>query len=141
MELTMSQTVYACDGSLALSVEPCRLRLVEGGLSKHGSSSRTHRSNAVHANLVYVVIALMAALAITWYATDCFARMHAERMLDETACETIIVGEGDTLWGIAESRQIDGCTTEQVVRHIRQINGLESSMLREGSSLRVPRIS
>lgn len=141
MKLMMSQTVYACNGSLALNPEPRRLRLIEGGLSHQASAPQAHHGIALQVNLLSVVMALMAALAITWYATDCYASSHAARMLEEVESETIVVAEGDTLWGIAEARQVEGCTTEQVVRHIREVNGLDSSMLREGTTLRVPCMS
>ena len=54
--------------------------------------------------------------------------------------ETIVVGQGDTLWAI--SSDIAAETGEQDVRdvmaQIEDLNGLESGMLRAGQELRIP---
>ncbi len=57
-----------------------------------------------------------------------------------TPTETIVVGQGDTLWAIASD--IAAETGERDVRNvmaqIEDLNGLESGMLRAGQELRIP---
>lgn len=53
------------------------------------------------------------------------------------ATEVVMVGTGDTLWGIAAEHADDGEVLEMVA-HIKDLNGLDSGSLMAGQKLRVP---
>lgn len=49
----------------------------------------------------------------------------------------LVVAEGDTLWGLAADVADDG-EVREVMREIRRLNALDSSLLQLGQKLRVP---
>jgi LysM repeat protein len=49
----------------------------------------------------------------------------------------VVVGEGETLWGIASEAATDG-NTGAMVERIERLNHLESGMLTAGQKIRVP---
>ena len=49
----------------------------------------------------------------------------------------VMVSEGDTLWGLAASVADDG-EVREVMREIRRLNALDSSVLQLGQRLRIP---
>jgi LysM repeat protein len=51
--------------------------------------------------------------------------------------ETVMVGTGDTLWGIA-SEAADGGDVREMVERIKRLNALDSGMVTAGQRLRVP---
>ena len=51
--------------------------------------------------------------------------------------EIVMVGEGDTLWGLAAEIADDG-NVREVMTEIERLNALESGMLTLGQKLRVP---
>lgn len=54
------------------------------------------------------------------------------------ATETHIVGQGDTLWGIAAERTAPGGDVRGTVADIRSMNRMDSSVLQVGTQLTVP---
>jgi hypothetical protein len=52
--------------------------------------------------------------------------------------ETVMVGTGDTLWGIA-SEAADGGDVREMVERIKSLNALDSGMVTAGQRLRVPK--
>jgi hypothetical protein len=51
--------------------------------------------------------------------------------------ETVMVGTGDTLWGIA-AEAADGGDVREMVERIKRLNALDSGMVTAGQRLRVP---
>lgn len=51
--------------------------------------------------------------------------------------EVVMVGEGETLWGIAAEIADDG-EIRDVMSEIKRLNGLDSAMLSAGQKLRIP---
>jgi hypothetical protein len=128
----MNAMVAACDGNLALCVRKPSLRVIEGGLSQHAKATPTR------INAMTLIVVIMVLLALVWYATDRHAEAKAQSILGTVDCETIVVGKGDTLWQIADTRHVEGCTTARVVRFIREVNALDTAMLHEGDLITVP---
>lgn len=52
--------------------------------------------------------------------------------------EIVMVGEGDTLWGIASDIAEDGGDVRSVIVEIERLNALDSEVLTLGQRLRVP---
>jgi hypothetical protein len=51
--------------------------------------------------------------------------------------ETVMVGTGDTLWGIA-AEAADGGDVREMVERIKRLNALDSGLVTAGQRLRVP---
>lgn len=51
--------------------------------------------------------------------------------------ETLMVGTGDTLWGIA-AEAADGGDVREMVERIKRLNALDSGLVGAGQKLRVP---
>lgn len=81
---------------------------------------------------VVFVGALLVILAMAfWWGTGSAATERAEQT------ETIVVGSGDTLWGIADEVASEGEVADMVAR-IKDLNGLERGGLQAGQRLEVP---
>lgn len=52
--------------------------------------------------------------------------------------ETVMVGTGDTLWGIA-SDAADGGDVREMVERIKRLNALDTGLVTAGQRLRVPK--
>lgn len=82
--------------------------------------------------LVVFLGALTVALAMAfWWGTGSAATERPE------PTETIVVGSGDTLWGIAGEVAPEGEVADMVA-HIQELNGLESGSLQAGQRLQIP---
>lgn len=55
--------------------------------------------------------------------------------------EVVLVGPGDTLWGIASDAAVEGSDVRDVMTQIEHLNALDSSGLQSGQKLRVPVLS
>ena len=82
------------------------------------------------------VLALVVALA--WIAVDHAHTAQVDEAFAHTTYQTATVMPGTTLWSLAESHPVEGCSTREVVAHIRAINHLESASLSVGMQLQVP---
>jgi len=81
------------------------------------------------ASLLVVLSAAFVGLSDRSVATDKAGRPEPTTV--------VMVGYGDTLWGIADEAAADGQTAEMVDRIIR-LNALDSGMVVAGQKLRVP---
>lgn len=54
------------------------------------------------------------------------------------ATEVVLVGPGDTLWGIASDAATDGGDVRDVMTQIEHLNALDSVGIQAGQKLRVP---
>lgn len=85
--------------------------------------------------LVVLTLALLAVLAAgVWLSAGSVATQ--ERGTPEPT-EVVMVGSGDTLWGIA-SEAADGGDVRTMIERIQDLNALESGMVVAGQHLRVP---
>lgn len=85
--------------------------------------------------LVVFAFALLvvAALGCFWAAGS----VATEEPGTPEPTRVVMVGEGETLWGIAAGIADDGNTREMVDR-IERLNALDSAMVQAGQRLRVP---
>lgn len=83
-------------------------------------------------------VALLAALTVCLtYA--CIAAVTPAKPSAHVSTESIRVQPADTLWGIALEHPVDGLSTAETVQLIRSLNGFETSSLRVGDVVAVPR--
>lgn len=125
------------------------MRFVEGDDQMNHSQSapiaihRTDRSATIprarRSGLSVVEVALLAALAVC-LAYASIAAISPARPASDIPTETIRVRPADTLWGIAAARPVNGLSTAETVQLIRSINGFETSALRAGDTVTVPRV-
>ncbi len=149
---------YTCEGSLALSNdERPRFRVIEGGLMS--SSARSKGAPAAsasmraaspslelapsllrHRQLVIMLAAtlVMIMVAGSWLLGDLRARSRVNDAMAQAARETVTVMPGDSLWHIAETHPVKGCTTSQLVSYITSANDLEGASLAVGTILTIP---
>ena len=83
-------------------------------------------------------IALALVMACTWLAVDMHTKQSVDNALASVSYETIVVHQGDSLWSIAQKHPVPGCTTDQLVHHIRAYNGIEDACLSCGMRINVP---
>lgn len=131
-----------------------QFRVVEGGLKDHKAHKDNGNKTAAHEVVAFVPSAApapscrkaiilaafaLAAFALAWGLTDVFMARAQKAAFSQVSYETIVVHAGDSLWTIADEHPVDGRTTEEVARYIRDYNDLDSSCLYAGMELSVPR--
>lgn len=81
---------------------------------------------------------LIAACAVI--VALCVALLPAINSAAPAVPQTIAirVAPNDTLWDLAKAHPLEGSTTAETVSVIRQLNGLEGSMIATGEVLKVP---
>lgn len=79
-----------------------------------------------------VVAVTVAIVVITLLAGGATHRSSA------LLTRTVRVGAADTLWSIAQSNPVPGQGTAATVEQIRALNGLRTSALAQGVTVRVP---
>lgn len=144
----MTRTNYAMprfDGTAALESRPCvRLVLIEGGCGKASgtragaSPARGRLSIGQSAALVVFAVALVGALAVAALVADGLSSSVTTRHIASLPEQELVVRDGDSLWGIADSLGVDGVSTADVVTWIRERNGLDAALLVSGQTLVVP---
>ena len=82
------------------------------------------------------LVVLLAGLFVLMAVGVAFAGISLAAEEPEVT-ETIVVSPGDTLWGLA-SELSDGGDVRSMMRHIEQLNSLDSVSLDAGQRLRVP---
>ena len=88
---------------------------------------------------ILVAFALfVAAIVLGSILSDLVISSSRARALEGVATTTVTVSEGDSLWGIAAERPVDGVETADLVRWIADANSLDDASLRPGQSLVVP---
>lgn len=81
-------------------------------------------------------IALVLMVLVLLFAAATLGGRQAE---PEVRTATILVAPGDSLWSLAQSNPVPGLKEAETVELIRRLNGLSSSKLLAGSSIKVPR--
>ena len=100
------------------------------------------RTSAPTGNGVIVILSLCVVLvAFATQAAEEAHRSHAQQLISSQPTEVMHVCEGDTIWGIARSHQVDGVSTIELVQWLRERNGLSSACLFPGQALLVPSTS
>ena len=141
--------VFANDERAVHYVRPC-FRVIEGGSRKSGSqkadwaharqSGATGHVYSLHTRigLGAMTVAACLVLALVWTVSDMLVARNVACSFDQTPCETITVCSGDSLWTIADEHPVEGRTTAEVVRFIREYNNLADTCLYPGMELNVP---
>ena len=139
MKRTATMT-YQTNGSSALAAQRAEFTVIEG--NRRAAANRQvvqeHLSVAQMLKTGFVIVAVLAALAITSVLSDRLETAHFNRIISEAGTSTITVHTGDSLWDIAEDHAPEGAQTDLVVRWIRQANGLENATIVSGQTLVVP---
>lgn len=134
--------VYAFEGTAALATRPARrLTLVEGGLNRKGAAPAPRMGRLDALQLVFAIlagVAVVAAIVLASALSDLAISSSRTRALEDVATTTVTVSEGDSLWGIAAERPVEGVETADLVRWIADANALDGASLRPGQSLVVP---
>lgn len=149
----------AIEGNLALSLNQPHFRVIEGGRSDGGrTSARSTRPSSAtaqrqvvramsrakapahdwHALCVVTSLFVVTMLAVTWRVTDIANQHRIDAALSQATFQTVTVMPGDSLWVIAERNPIEGCSTSELVRCIRDINEIDDACLQTGMRLSVP---
>ncbi len=144
----MTRTNYAMprfDGTAALESRPCaRLVLIEGGCGKASGarasvpSARGRLSLGQSMALVVFAVALVGVLAVAGLVADGLSASATSRRIASLPEQELVVRDGDSLWGIADSLGVDGVSTADVVTWITERNGLDTALLVSGQRLVVP---
>lgn len=134
--------VYAFEGTAALTARPARrLTLVEGDLNRKGAAPAPRTGRLDAPQLVFAIlagVAVVAAIVLASALSDLAISSSRARALEDVATTTVTVSEGDSLWGIAAERPVEGVETADLVRWIADANALDGASLRPGQSLVVP---
>ena len=88
--------------------------------------------------LVAMAVAVFVLLGAAWTLSDFTHAVACKNAFEQATYETITVHTGDSLWSIADAHPVAGRTTDEVVRHIRESNGLTSACIQPGMTLMVP---
>ncbi len=85
------------------------------------------------------VVVLLAALAVVLVAGVFFGAgsVATERGGTPEPTRVVMVGEGETLWGIASEAAGDDSTRDMVAK-IERLNALDTAMVTAGQKLRIP---
>lgn len=129
------------DGTSALTArEEVRLRLVYNAsmVTHHKQESQTKQ----RATNMPLVVALTIVLVIGALSTIVSNMRHsnAQNLISSMPLETVHIVPGDTLWRLAESHEVSGTSTQDVVEWLKVYNDLPSSTLRPGQRLVVPKV-
>jgi nucleoid-associated protein YgaU len=101
------------------------------------AARRWHPTDTLVWRARWALLALLAVALLGFgYAREAANSPLLERSVP-AASETVTVGPGDTLWGIASQRYPDA-DTRQKVYEIEQLNGLRGPTIMAGHRLRVP---
>ncbi len=101
------------------------------GVSRAGGELRLTRRGRLVVVLVFLTLLMGAVLALSGYSAASDARGPAQPV------RTVVVEEGDTLWGIAAEVAEPG-DVRGVVHELQELNALPGPELVEGQRLAVP---
>lgn len=136
---------FSTEGSSALAPEPMpKLVLIEGGkrtvpegVSRQCGSPVRSRGNA--SAIAYLIAGLLAILVAAIFASvSSTAYSESWSILAGVGSEIVDVRSGDSLWSIASSHSVDGCSTDAVIQWIKANNHLSNSNISAGQQLIVP---
>ena len=100
--------------------------------TRHPSGElRLTRRGRVVIVMVFLAVLLAAVLALGGYSAASDARGGTQ------PTRTVVVGEGDTLWGIASEVAAPG-EVREAVHELQELNALSGPELTEGQRIAVP---
>lgn len=138
------------DGNTALQPTATpRFVLLEGGAAGHDRSrsypeprwsARETAAAPAHmpVSAVLFVLAVAVVLGIALTGLNAFATNAREAAFAGVPTASVSVCAGDSLWGLASEHAVDGASTQDVVKYIEQVNGLDSATIVPGETLIVP---
>jgi hypothetical protein len=85
--------------------------------------------------LVVVALSLLVILAVGIFLAA--GAVGTAESGNPEPTETVMVGTGETLWGIA-AEAADGGDVREMVERIKRLNALDTGMVTAGQRLRVP---
>ena len=127
-----SYSLVPCEGALALTNDRPHFTVIEGG-------RKAARKQAQGSGMLFVtaLVSIVIFVAV-WILMDNALQARIDSAFAKANYETVTVVSGDSLWSIAEEHPVKGCSTQQVVNHIRVTNNLDSALLPAGERLVVP---
>ena len=143
MEMTASNNCLTVgfDGTAALKPSPrAHLVLIEGGRRpvRGRRPSVTPLTFGQSCLLVLVGVLLVGALGLAAAVSGALSAASLEQTLSELPERELVVRDGDSLWSIAESLEVEDVATADVVSWISERNGLSDALLVAGQRLTVP---
>ena len=142
----MNMQIYT-SGNLALSMNPQsnkELTVINGGKACINSinidGSRTSRAVSSHGIFVFRFAVLAIACILVFVAAfNISSAISAPtyKMIEDVKLQSIRAKQGQSLWEIAETYDVEGVSTADMVSAIRDWNGLDSSLLQPGQTLLV----
>lgn len=100
---------------------------LRGGTQAHRTAGRLTRAEMLIATCAVIATLCVALLPVITSGAPVVPQTTAVR-----------VAPNDTLWDLAKAHPLEGSTTAETVSVIRQLNGLEGSMIAAGEVLKVP---
>lgn len=160
-EVRVSSVRLASWGNLALAPSYTSYRVIEGGqqqrrveaearakrerearMSICQESPRLRQQNAAYVRRAMLTLAtaalVLALISLTWHFADSLVNQRVQHALQSVTYQTVVVHAGDTLWDIAQHHAVRGCSTQDLVDHIRSINHIQSAYIQAGTQLSVP---
>lgn len=142
----MNQSAYGIDGTSALKLVQTReLLLISVTQATHTRSrarNRTAQANdektGLHKSFTIAACALIVAIALLGMAVSGLTSWRVSNAIANRGVEVVLVQPGDTLWSIATRRSVDGCSTSELVRWIREHNELKSARILAGQRITAP---
>ena len=142
----MNTQIYV-SGNLALSMNPQdskELTVINGGRARINSATidGAHTTRAISSRSLFVLrVAVLAIVCIfvfvaTFNISSAISAPTYE-MIENVKLQSIHAKQGQSLWEIAETYDVEGVSTPDMVSAIRDWNGLDSSLLQPGQTLLV----
>lgn len=140
---SQSLAVAYADHRTATQATPV-FRVIEGGRRGHEAARSRSVHGAAHLGAreallgLFGVALVLVTLASAWRISDALVSARAHDAPAGCSSAAVTVLPGDSLWLIAERHPVSGCTTAELVRHIKEANHLSTSALSAGMVLDVP---
>lgn len=148
MEMTKGHAIragYPCEGSLALKPQSGsgpRLVVHKGGRDIAGAV-RPARSHALPLTASLSFLAVATIVCSLLFVGGSLAQERREAAFEAAFAgipsTSVVVREGDSVWGIASRLDVDDADTAAISRWIAAHNDLGSGPLQPGQTLVVPR--
>lgn len=132
-------------GNLALSVIPeqkNKLIVINGGRNScradadtTACSPRSVHSRRLSAIRACFIIIVGALVFLASYQISAAASAPTYDLIDNMSLQSVRVRQGATLWDLAETYNVDGVSTQDMVSAIKDWNDLDSSMLQPGQTI------
>jgi nucleoid-associated protein YgaU len=142
----MNQRACGIDGTSALKLVQTRELWLIGATEATHTRSRARNRTAqaidektgLHKSFTIAACALIVAIALLGVAVSGLTSWRVSNAIEDRGVEVVLVQPGDTLWSIATRRSVDGCSTSELVRWIREQNELKSARILAGQRITAP---